>query len=183
VGGRLKPLPAERTVLVSWGAVVGARTLGLCAGVVTLARSHGDLSRLPCGKWQGDVKPQHPLFLSGLVSCPKHDPLSSSSCASPFQVPEKRESIVQRTAAARLPTKFGNFQVYSYTSSIDGIEHAAIVKVGAAIHPLAVRVLHPAQRTQCFKESKRTERTGVVRAVPGSLRAPQRQQRQAGGSA
>eukprot|EP00898_Chlorokybus_atmophyticus_P008290 jgi/Chlat1/8462/Chrsp80S07869 len=39
----------------------------------------------------------------------------------------KRELLVQRTSKARLPTTFGVFQIYSYTSRLDGIEHVAMV--------------------------------------------------------
>jgi 3,4-dihydroxy 2-butanone 4-phosphate synthase/GTP cyclohydrolase II len=37
------------------------------------------------------------------------------------------ESIVRRTAVARVPTQWGDFSCYSYTSLIDGIEHVAMV--------------------------------------------------------
>ena len=36
--------------------------------------------------------------------------------------------LVKRTACARLPTEYGEFQVYSYVSN-DGLEHAALVEV------------------------------------------------------
>ena len=39
-----------------------------------------------------------------------------------------RETLVERTAAARLPTEYGDFTAYSYKSSVDGIEHVAFVK-------------------------------------------------------
>jgi len=37
------------------------------------------------------------------------------------------ESLVERQAVARLPTKYGVFQAYSYRSKIDDIEHIALV--------------------------------------------------------
>ena len=37
--------------------------------------------------------------------------------------------LVERTGVARLPTKWGTFTAYSYTSKLDGIEHIAMVKV------------------------------------------------------
>ncbi|KAG9149893.1 hypothetical protein Leryth_020258 [Lithospermum erythrorhizon] len=40
----------------------------------------------------------------------------------------KRESLVERTAISRLPTKWGFFQAYSYRSKLDGSEHIAVVK-------------------------------------------------------
>lgn len=41
---------------------------------------------------------------------------------------QKREQLVVRTAVARLPTKWGIFQIYSFLSRVDGIEHVAMVK-------------------------------------------------------
>ena len=41
----------------------------------------------------------------------------------------KRDQMIRRTAAARLPTEWGTFQIFSYKSSVDGIEHVALVKV------------------------------------------------------
>lgn len=40
----------------------------------------------------------------------------------------KRERLVERTGIARLPTKWGLFQAYSYRSNLDGTDHVAIVK-------------------------------------------------------
>jgi len=37
------------------------------------------------------------------------------------------ESLVERVAVARMPTKFGVFEAYSYRSKIDDIEHIALV--------------------------------------------------------
>lgn len=42
---------------------------------------------------------------------------------------QKRRRLVERTAVARLPTQWGAFKAYSYTSQLDGIEHIAMVKV------------------------------------------------------
>ncbi|CAM6129888.1 unnamed protein product [Calypogeia fissa] len=41
---------------------------------------------------------------------------------------QKRRKLVERTAVARLPTQWGAFKAYSYTSQLDGIEHIAMVK-------------------------------------------------------
>ena len=53
----------------------------------------------------------------------------------------KRESGVRRTAVARLPTPWGNFQAVSFHSCADGLEHMAMVmgEVGGATEVL-VRV-------------------------------------------
>lgn len=45
-----------------------------------------------------------------------------------YREESKRKTLVRRTARARLPTEYGEFQVYSYESN-DGLEHAAIVEV------------------------------------------------------
>jgi 3,4-dihydroxy 2-butanone 4-phosphate synthase/GTP cyclohydrolase II len=41
----------------------------------------------------------------------------------------KREKLVERTYVSHLPTKWGLFQAYCYSSKLDGTEHVAIVKV------------------------------------------------------
>lgn len=51
----------------------------------------------------------------GLVSCRFKEAINESV-------------LVNRTASARLPTEYGEFQVFSYVSN-DGLEHAAIVEV------------------------------------------------------
>ncbi|XP_014496596.1 monofunctional riboflavin biosynthesis protein RIBA 3, chloroplastic [Vigna radiata var. radiata] len=40
----------------------------------------------------------------------------------------KREKLVERTSVSRLPTKWGLFQTYCYSSKLDGTEHVAVVK-------------------------------------------------------
>lgn len=40
----------------------------------------------------------------------------------------KREKLVERTSVSRLPTKWGIFQAYCYSSKLDGTEHVAVVK-------------------------------------------------------
>ncbi|KAL5152247.1 putative monofunctional riboflavin biosynthesis protein RIBA 3, chloroplastic [Glycine soja] len=40
----------------------------------------------------------------------------------------KREKLVERTSVSRLPTKWGVFQAYCYSSKLDGTEHVAAVK-------------------------------------------------------
>eukprot|EP00897_Mesotaenium_endlicherianum_P010771 jgi/Mesen1/9722/ME000695S09038 len=52
----------------------------------------------------------------------KHN-LHIISIADLIRYRRKREKIVERTAIARLPTKWGVFQIHSYTSTLDGIEH------------------------------------------------------------
>jgi 3,4-dihydroxy 2-butanone 4-phosphate synthase/GTP cyclohydrolase II len=40
----------------------------------------------------------------------------------------RNEQLVQRIAASRLPTRFGNFRIVVYESRIDGYHHVALVK-------------------------------------------------------
>ncbi|QHN96113.1 hypothetical protein HN51_042874 [Arachis hypogaea] len=40
----------------------------------------------------------------------------------------KREELVVRTCVSRLPTKWGDFEAYCYSSKLDGTEHVAVVK-------------------------------------------------------
>jgi 3,4-dihydroxy 2-butanone 4-phosphate synthase/GTP cyclohydrolase II len=39
----------------------------------------------------------------------------------------RRESLVTRTASARVPTLFGTFVAHTYVSEVDGVEHIALV--------------------------------------------------------
>lgn len=41
----------------------------------------------------------------------------------------KRDKLVDRSSAARIPTMWGPFTAYCYRSILDGIEHIAMVKV------------------------------------------------------
>jgi hypothetical protein len=41
----------------------------------------------------------------------------------------KRDKLVERASAARIPTMWGPFTSYCYRSLLDGIEHIAMVKV------------------------------------------------------
>lgn len=41
----------------------------------------------------------------------------------------KRDKLVERSSAARIPTIWGPFTAYCYKSHVDGIEHIAMVKV------------------------------------------------------
>jgi hypothetical protein len=45
----------------------------------------------------------------------------------------KREKLVERTYVSHLPTKWGLFQAYCYSSKLDGTEHVAIVKVNITL--------------------------------------------------
>lgn len=43
----------------------------------------------------------------------------------------KRDKLVDRSSAARIPTMWGPFTAYCYRSILDGIEHIAMVKVSS----------------------------------------------------
>jgi len=45
----------------------------------------------------------------------------------------KREKLVERTYVSHLPTKWGLFQAYCYSSKLDGTEHVAVVKVNITL--------------------------------------------------
>ncbi|KAL9322840.1 hypothetical protein ACSQ67_010893 [Phaseolus vulgaris] len=53
---------------------------------------------------------------------------SMASLASLTKYRRKREKLVERTSVSRLPTKWGLFQAYCYSSKLDGTEHVAVVK-------------------------------------------------------
>lgn len=46
----------------------------------------------------------------------------------------KREKLVERTYVSDVPTKWGLFQAYCYSSKLDGTEHVAVVKVNKVLH-------------------------------------------------
>ncbi len=53
-----------------------------------------------------------------------------------------RESLVECVAKAKMPTDYGEFQIYAFKNAIDGLEHVAIVKgdVNKPDEPVLVRV-------------------------------------------
>ena len=53
----------------------------------------------------------------------------------------RSETLVERVASTRLPTRYGEFLAVGYRSTIDGVEHVALVKgeIGAG-HDVLVRV-------------------------------------------
>ncbi|CAM6113215.1 unnamed protein product [Calypogeia fissa] len=82
------------------------------AGVLCeLVNADGSMSRLP------DLKKFAKMHNLRLVSI-----------ADLVRFRQKRRKLVERTAVARLPTQWGAFKAYSYTSQLDGIEHIAMVK-------------------------------------------------------
>ncbi|CAN0858394.1 Bifunctional riboflavin biosynthesis protein RIBA 1, chloroplastic [Linum grandiflorum] len=58
----------------------------------------------------------------------KAENLKIISIADLIRFRRKRDKLVERSAAARIPTMWGPFKAYCYRSLIDGIEHIAMVK-------------------------------------------------------
>lgn len=58
----------------------------------------------------------------------KKENLKIISIADLIRYRRKRDKLVERSAHAPIPTKWGSFQAYCYRSQLDGIEHIAMVK-------------------------------------------------------
>lgn len=71
----------------------------------------GSMARLP---WLSEFASKHKLPIISIADLVRYK--------------RKREKLVERTAVARLPTKWGTFTAYSYKSKLDGMEHIAMVK-------------------------------------------------------
>ena len=72
-----------------------------------------------------------------------------------------REKMVVRTAVARLPTEWGNFTCVSYTNTLDGIEHVALLYgehendiSGAVSEDMLVRVHSECLTGDIFKSAR-----------------------------
>lgn len=59
--------------------------------------------------------------------CQRHD-LKMITVADLIKYRRRTEKLVRQVAAARLPTRFGDFMAYGYESLLDGEQHLAIVK-------------------------------------------------------
>jgi len=115
--GHIYPLRArEGGVLVRAGQTEGSidlcRLAGLhpAAAICELMNPDGTMMRLPRLK----------RFAA------RHD-LKIISVAELIRYRTQRERLVERVAATVLPTKWGDFTLYAYRSSIDPDEHAALV--------------------------------------------------------
>lgn len=116
--GHLFPIRAKSGgVLVRAGQTEGsvdlARLAGLTpAGVICeIKNADGSMSRLPelerfCA--------QH-----GLLLC---------SIADLIEFRRRQETLIQRTGVAKLPTQWGEFDIYTYRSTVDGSMNCALVK-------------------------------------------------------
>lgn len=94
-------------------AVDLARIAGLkpAAVICEILNDDGTMARLP----------QLEAFVK------EHD-LSIASIADLIAYRKRHERLIERVAIADLPTKYGDFKIYSYTSPIEDAEHVALVK-------------------------------------------------------
>jgi 3,4-dihydroxy 2-butanone 4-phosphate synthase / GTP cyclohydrolase II len=129
--GHIFPLrAAEGGVLSRAGhteaAVDLARLAGLTpAGVIAeIVNDDGSMARLPQLRAFADT---HGLALVSIADL--------------IAYRRRSETLVERVAATRLPTRYGEFLAVGYRSTIDGVEHVALVRgeIGAG-HDVLVRV-------------------------------------------
>jgi len=66
--------------------------------------------------------------LSQLEAFAEEHDLSIASIADLIAYRKRHERLIERVAVADLPTKYGDFKIYSYTSPIEDAEHVALVK-------------------------------------------------------
>lgn len=90
-----------------------ARLAGLYPAAVLceIMDEDGTMARLPTLK---EIANEHDLKIISIEDLIKHR--------------KKNEKLVERTGSASLPTKFGDFRIYSYVDEINEDEHVALVK-------------------------------------------------------
>jgi len=67
------------------------------------------------------------MRLPKLIDYAKKHGLKIISIADLIEYRMKRESLIRREAEASLPTAYGQWKIYAYTSIVDGKEHVALV--------------------------------------------------------
>jgi len=67
------------------------------------------------------------MRLPKLIDYAKKHGLKIISIADLIEYRMKSESLIRREAVANLPTVYGNWKIYAYTSLVDGKEHVALV--------------------------------------------------------
>ncbi|MCK4393400.1 bifunctional 3,4-dihydroxy-2-butanone-4-phosphate synthase/GTP cyclohydrolase II [Candidatus Bipolaricaulota bacterium] len=94
-------------------AVDLARIAGLkpAAVICEILNDDGTMARLP--QLEAFVK-EHDLSIASIADLIAHR--------------KRHERLIERVAVADLPTKYGDFKIYSYTSPIEDAEHVALVK-------------------------------------------------------
>lgn len=76
-----------------------------------------------------------------LIEFAKLHNLKMCTIADLIKYRRRNEKLVEETAVAELPTKYGHFKVHGYTSIVDGESHLALVKGDVADgNPVLVRV-------------------------------------------
>lgn len=128
--GHIFPLRARPGgVLVRNGHTEAAVDLARLAGlrpagaIVEIAGEDGHMLRLP------ELIPfarKHGLTIISIEDLIAYR-RSSESPASPGRATAPAEPTVRREAEVRLPTAFGEFTAYGYRSTVDGVEHVALV--------------------------------------------------------
>lgn len=90
-----------------------ARLAGLSPAAVLceIMDEDGTMARLPTLK---EIAAEHDLKIISIEDLIKYR--------------KKNEKLVERTGSASLPTKFGDFRIYSYVDAINEDEHVALVK-------------------------------------------------------
>jgi 3,4-dihydroxy 2-butanone 4-phosphate synthase/GTP cyclohydrolase II len=114
--GHVQPLRArDGGVLVRAGhteAIVDlCRLAGLRpAGVLCeILRDDGTLARMP-----------------DLLEFGRHHDIKVATIADLIEYRRRRERLIDRVATARMPTRFGDFESFTYTSKVDGRAHMAL---------------------------------------------------------
>ncbi|GBG69296.1 hypothetical protein CBR_g3995 [Chara braunii] len=163
--GHIFPLRyREGGVLVRQGHTEAACDLAMLAGLppvgvlCEIVNEDGTMARLPQLKVFARSHGLHLITIADLyayrVRIREQREESDASREAGYR-PLPTSSILQRTAAARLPTSWGDFQAYSYLSIKDGIEHVAMVKgeVGDG-HDVLVRVHSECLTGDIFKSER-----------------------------
>ncbi len=128
--GHLFPLQAqEGGVLVRAGHTEAAVDLARLAGLYTagviceIINADGSMARLP-----------------DLIEFSRKHNLKLCTIASLIEYRRKKERLIKRVQKVKLPTQYGEFDLYLYESLIDREEHLALVKGQISAEPVLVRV-------------------------------------------
>ena len=128
--GHVFPLEAkEGGVLVRAGHTEAAVDFSRLAGfhpagvICEIINQDGSMSRLP-----------------DLIKFAKKHNLKMCTIASLIEYRRKKEKLIKLEAKAKLPTEYGQFDLFIYESLIDGSEHVALVNGEIGDKPTLVRV-------------------------------------------
>jgi 3,4-dihydroxy 2-butanone 4-phosphate synthase/GTP cyclohydrolase II len=128
--GHLFPLEAKQGgVLVRAGHTEAAVDLSRLAGldeagvICEIIKQDGSMARLP-----------------DLIEFSKKHNLRLCTIASLIEYRRKKERLVSKSQKVKLPTKYGEFDLYLYKSLVDGRQHLALAKGQINRDPILVRV-------------------------------------------